>query len=146
MADDKKVYTKAEIRKIAPKYRGDPKDFDPHFKSNKPVKKDDFKKKEKRETPRPDSLDAAKTPTPQQNAPMWADSIFGIDVAVRELIVEEEVSPNYSRLPEIITEVLANLRADDKSLDKAMTKEMLYYLSATVLWARLLEIKAKRYA
>lgn len=47
----------------------------------------------------PTALDKAKTPTPPKNTPVWADSVFESEVAVRELNVNQQISP--SLLPEM---------------------------------------------
>ncbi|CAG4969751.1 unnamed protein product [Colias eurytheme] len=75
---------------------------------------------------------------------MWADSIFGIDVSVRELAVNQELSPTFGRLPDIVEEVYSAIGGDDKNFNKQMTKNMLMYYTTAILWSRLLEIKAKR--
>lgn len=133
-----------EIRKIAPGYRGKPEKFDPAK-----VGKSSAPPKPKTEpasaaVPSPSALDKAKTPTPQKNTPLWADSIFGIDVAVRELHVNQEVTPIFARLPDVIDEVYSSLGGDDTNLGKQMSKVMLMYYSTSLLWALLLDIKAKR--
>lgn len=142
-----KLYTKKEIKKIAPGYRGKPEKFDP----TKVGKKNDGAKTTQRkagpasrEVTPPTALEKAKTPTPPKNTPMWADSVFGIDVSVRELDVRQEISPSFGRLPEIVEEVYSAISGDDLSLNKQMTKGMLMYYTTAILWARLLDIKAKR--
>lgn len=116
-----------EIRKIAPGYRGKPEKFDPAK-----VGKGSAPPKPKTEpasaaVPSPSALDKAKTPTPQKNTPLWADSIFGIDVAVRELHVNQEVTPIFARLPDVIDEVYSSLGGDDTNLGKQISKGMLMY-------------------
>ncbi len=86
----------------------------------------------------------AANPTPQKDEAIWADSIFGIDVCLREERPKETFSPNFSRLPEITREVYSNMAADDSTLNKKLTSKMLSYYSTTLLWARLVDIKAKR--
>lgn len=75
---------------------------------------------------------------------MWVDSIFGIDVAVRELQVDQSISPNFSKLADVTEEVYASIGGDDKNLNKQLTKEMDMYYHVSLLWARLLDIKSKR--
>lgn len=94
--------------------------------------------------PTPTATDKAANPTPQKNSPLWADSIFGVDVAVRELDVNQEVTPSFGRLPEIVDEVYSSIGGDDQSLNKQLTKGMLMYYSSALLWARLLDVKSKR--
>jgi len=65
-------------------------------------------------------------------------------VSVRELDVNEEIAPSLARTPEINREICLNLAADDKNIQKNMSQEMLNYYATAVIWARLLDIKAKR--
>lgn len=144
MNKEKKLYTPEEIKKIAPGYRGKPENFNPEKlgKKSAPTKKVNGPA-----TPAvtaPTALDKATNPTPPKNNPMWADSIFGIDVAVRELQVNQEITPSFARLPEIVDEVYSSIGGDDQNLNKQMTKGMLMYYSTAMLWTRLLNIKAKR--
>lgn len=71
---------------------------------------------------------------------MWADSIFGIDVAVRELNLNQEITPTYERLPEI-AKVYSSIGGDDTNLNKQMSKGILMYYSTALLWTRLLDNK-----
>lgn len=137
----KKIYTKEEIKKIAPSYRGKPANFNPnHQGGKKPPTKPHGPATPN--IPAPTSLGTK--PTAQKNTPIWADSIFGIDVSVRELNVNQEITPSFARLPEIVDEVYASIGGDDTSLNKQLSKGMLSYYSTAMLWARLLDIKAKR--
>ncbi|CAB3232075.1 unnamed protein product [Arctia plantaginis] len=142
---DKKIYTPEEIKKIAPGYRGKPEKFDPakvgKKREGQPNKKQGPTSSK---VPAPTATDKAANPTPPKNAPMWAESVFGIDVAVRELDVNQEITPTFGRLPEVVEEVYSAIGGDDQSLSKQMTKGMLMYYSTAMLWARLLDIKAKR--
>lgn len=91
------------------------------------------------------ATEKAKTPTAPKNTPLWADSVFGIDVSVRELHVNhQEIIPSFARLPDIVEEVYSAIGGDDKDLNKRMTKSMLMYYTTAIFWARLLDIKAKR--
>ncbi|KAJ8728934.1 hypothetical protein PYW07_006630 [Mythimna separata] len=141
---EKRLYTPEEIKKIAPGYRGKAQNFDP----SKIGKKSELPQKKQGpaspKVPAPTATDKAANPTPPKNTPLWADSIFGIDVAVRELNVNQEVSPNFGRAPEIVEEVYSAISGDDTNLNKQMTKGMLSYYTTAMLWARLLDIKAKR--
>lgn len=142
--EPKRLYTKEEIKKIAPGYRGKPERFDPAKvgkKAEAPQKKGGPTSKE---VAPPKSTDKATTPTPPKNSPMWADSIFGIDVAVRELQVDQSISPNFSKLADRTEEVYASIGGDDKNLNKQLTKEMVMYYHTSLLWARLLDTKSKR--
>lgn len=138
-------FTPEEIKKIAPGYRGKPERFDPAKvgKKNEGAKTGKKSGLSSKEVTPP----KAKTPTAPKNASIWADSVFGIDVAIRELHVNQklqDISPTFGRLPDLVEEVYASIGGDDKNLYKQMTKGMLMYYSTAMLWARLLDIKAKR--
>lgn len=140
-SDGKKIYTKEEIKKIAPGYRGKPEKFNPNHRGGpKPPAKPQGPSSP--QVPAPTALGVK--PTAQKNTPMWADSIFGIDVSVREINVNQEIMPSFARLPEIVDEVFTSIGGDDNNLSKQMSKGMLSYYSTAMLWARLLDIKAKR--
>lgn len=79
------------------------------------------------------SLDNAKTPTSPKNTLLWTDSIFGIEVAVRELQVDQEISPNFSKLVDLTEEVYASIGGDDKNLNKQITKGMLMFYNTTLI-------------
>ncbi|CAH0717700.1 unnamed protein product, partial [Brenthis ino] len=105
-------------------YRGKPEKFDPTKVGKKTVEgKPKRVEPASKDVAPPTALDKAKTPTPPKNTPMWADSVFGIDVAVRELHVNQEISPSFGRLPDIVEEVYSSLGGDDKNLNKQMTKK-----------------------
>lgn len=143
---EKKIYDANEIKKIAPGYRGKPENFDPSKIGKKPASKPTVEKSrnQSRKLPEPTQLEEAKKQTPQKNTPMWADSVFGIDVSVRELEVNLEHTPTLARLPEIVEEVFASIGGDDKNRNKCLTREMLMYYTTALTWARLLDIKVKR--
>lgn len=141
---EKKIYTQEENKKIAPGYRGKPERFDPSKVGKPKAPQPPRKGPASAAVTPPTALDKAAKQTPPKNSPLWADSVFGIDVAVRELTVNQEVQPTYARLPEIVEEVYSSIGGDDQNLNKQMTKGMLMYYSTTMLWARLLDIKAKR--
>lgn len=139
-----KIYSKEEIRKIAPGYRGRPENFDPTKVGKKSAPSKKAKGPASPEVTPPTALDKAAKPTPPKNAPMWADAVFGIDVAVRRLNVNQEITPSFGRLPEIVDDVYSAMSGDDTNIGKQMSKGMLMYYSTAMLWARLLDIKAKR--
>lgn len=146
MENQPKTYTRDELKKIAPGYRGKPENLDPHkIKTGKPNQKQAKTQRPPTEMPPPTQLDDAKKPTPQKNSPLWAASIFGIDTSVRELQVNLEFQNSFANLKNIVSEVYSALGTDDKSLTKSLTKEMLmYYATSLHLWLRLIQIKAQR--
>lgn len=93
-------YTIEEIRKMAPGYRGKPENFDPT-----------------KVTP-PTNTKAPRNPTAQKA--LWAESIFGIEVSVRELQVNQEFTPIFAWLPSIVEEMFSALGADDINLNKRL--------------------------
>nr|APG79082.1 hypothetical protein 5 [Hubei tetragnatha maxillosa virus 9]APG79160.1 hypothetical protein 5 [Hubei tetragnatha maxillosa virus 9] len=138
---ENKKYTRAEIAKIAPNYRGKPENFKPDFrKVEKPQKSD-----KKDTTPRPEKKEEKQVgaPTPQKNATLWDAAIFGADVTVRELVCFEEHKPSFARMCSIIAETYGSMAADDGTIGKKISKEMFAYYATALLWARLLDIKAK---
>lgn len=82
-------------------------------------------------------------PTPQKNDPIWTEAIFGVDVILCELNQVTEFTPSYARLNDIIRSSFGQMLGDDR-LNRKLIVELLNYHSTAVLWARLLDIKAKR--
>lgn len=66
-------------------------------------------------------------PTKQRDDAVWADSIFGVDVTLREERPIETFSPSFARIPEIVRELHANMAAEDANLNKKITVEMVNY-------------------
>lgn len=93
--------------------------------------------------PPPTMIEAAKKPTPQKNHCIWEDAIFTPDANWRELVVMEEMSPSFARLPDIVEATIAQMAPDCPTLNKNLNKEMLMYYSTALLWARLLSVKDK---
>ncbi|UPT53746.1 MAG: hypothetical protein 4 [Bactrocera dorsalis orbivirus isolate Bt] len=143
-AKQEKLYTKEEIKKIAPGYRGKPENFKLNFKAKDSKPQPKGSKSQVVPTTKPTQLEEAKNPTPQRNQPLWAESIFGVDVSVRELNVNLEFQNSYANLDNVVSEVYTALGTDDKSLQKGMSREMLMYYATTLLWTRLMQIKAQR--
>lgn len=95
-----------------------------------------------RKPPPVEKIDAA--PTPQRNEPIWSEAIFGVDVVLKELDQVTEFIPSFARLNDINRVSWILMLGDDDRLNRKLTLELLNYHTATVLWARLLDIKAKR--
>lgn len=83
-------------------------------------------------------------PTPQRNDPIWSEAIFGVDVILRELDQVTEFTPSYARLSEITRAAWMLMLGDDDRLNRKITLELLNYHTTAILWARLLDVKAKR--
>ncbi|GBP12673.1 hypothetical protein EVAR_10319_1 [Eumeta japonica] len=106
-----KNYTTEEIRKLAPKYRGKPENFDPS-KVGKP-KTEKPKKKMAQTLSPPRQIDATEKPTPQKNYPLREDSVFVIDTSCRELDVSDEFTSSFARQPDLVEEVHSAIGPDD---------------------------------
>lgn len=85
MRQPPKPYTSEEIKRIAPGYRNKPENFNPDKveKKTPAPKPKNVVKPNRKKVPPQTKLEAANTPTPQKNIPMWANSVFGVDVSVR---------------------------------------------------------------
>jgi hypothetical protein len=148
--EGKKVYSLDEIKKIAPGYRGKPANFDPTKvgkKSAPPRKPKEPSTNEKsRPGPSSDQLPPParpqRAPTAQRNESMISESIFGVDVSVTEIALNQEFGANYQRLIDISTETYQNFRADEKQLDRILANEEVAYYATALLWFRLLDVKA----
>lgn len=145
-----KVYTTDEIKKIAPGYRGKPQNFDPSRvgkKGEKPTSKPKTPSKQPKPGPTgpelPPPTNPQKAPTAQRNESIISEAIFGVDVAVTEIAPRQEFSASYNRLVDVSLETYQNLRADEKQIDRILMKEEMAYYATSLLWMRLLDIKAK---
>lgn len=76
--------------------------------------------------------------------PLWAESIFGVDVIFRVLEQVVEFFPNCARLFDLTRLVYMQMLADDDTLNRKVKLEMLNYYVFSMLWARMIDIKAKR--
>lgn len=147
---EKKTYTMEEIKKLAPGYRGKAENFDPTKvgkKSEKPPPKPKGVKQNNKpgpasgELPAPTHLQSA--PTPQRNESIISEAIFGVDVSVTEIAPRQEFSASYNRLIDVSMETYQNLRADEKQLDRIIMKEEMSYYTTSLLWMKLIDVKAK---
>lgn len=145
-----KAYTTDEIKKIAPGYRGKPQNFDPTKvgkKTEKPAPKPKTLTKQSRPGPTgpelPPPTNPQRAPTAQRNESIISEAIFGVDVAVTEIAPRQEFSASYNRLIDVSLETYQNLRADEKQIDRILMKEEMAYYATSLLWMRLLDVKAK---
>jgi hypothetical protein len=145
-----KVYSIDEIKRIAPGYRGKPQNFDP----TRVGKKDEKRAQKPKEHPKqqrpgptspelPPPTNPQRAPTSQRNESIISESIFGVDVSVTEIAPRQEFSASYNRVIDVSLETFQNLRADEKQLDRTLMKEEMAYYATSLLWMRLLDIKAK---
>jgi len=147
---DNKVYTSEEVKKIAPGYRGKPQNFDPTKVGKKNERKSPAPKEDRKQTrPGPSSPELPpptkpqRAPTSQRNESIISEAIFGVDVSVTEIAPRQEFSASYNRIVDVSLETYQNLRADEKQLDRILMKEEMAYYATSLLWMRLLDIKAK---
>jgi hypothetical protein len=147
----KKIYTSDEIQKIAPNYRGGPENFDPAKVGKKGKKRAPQKPKDAKQKPRPGPTSGElpaptrpqRAPTAQRNESIIAESIFGIDVFVTEIAPRQEFNASYNRLVDMSLETYQNFRADERQLDRILAKEEMAYYATSLLWFKLLDVKAK---
>ena len=141
---ENKSYTKEEVAKIAPHYRGKIENFDPAKVSRKkaPQPKRTSGPKGPGVTP-PDALNQG-TPTPQRNELILSEAIFGPDVFVREIIATETFTANYAKIIPMALEVYSQCTVDERQLDRVIVKEEFTYYATAMLWLKLLTIKDKQ--
>lgn len=136
------MYTKDEVARIAPGYRGKIENFDPSRKGNKgkfgPVNKEIPK-----ELPAPTKREVMQK-TPQVNHNLWEEAFFAPQMNVRELETNVEFTPSFARLSDLTKEVYSHFQSEDHMLNKSLTEAMMTYYNVSLLWARLLDIKSKR--
>lgn len=140
----KVMYSREEIAKIAPGYRGKPENFDPSKRGKKvsnpkPVTR--LGPKTDKVTP-PQNLQTKSTP--QRNDPIISEAIFGIDISVTEIMPRQNFKANYAKLPAIAAEVYDGYRADEKQLERVIVREEISYYATAMLWLKLLDVKAKQ--
>lgn len=75
---------------------------------------------------------------------IWDEAIFGVDVFLIKIAQQTTFSPTFARMPEITSTVYSRLMGEDYRITKKLTKPMLHYYNTGLLWARLLDLKAKR--
>lgn len=138
-------YTKEDIQRLAPNYRGKPENFNPDPKARKPTKPPPKRNGPKSsELPPPTHLDANKNPTPQRNDPIISESIFGVDVSVTAIEPQQHFNASYAKLLDIVELTYQSMQPDVKQLDRLFTKEELMYYATAMLWIRLIDIKSKQ--
>lgn len=149
---EKKSYSLEEMRKIAPNYRGDPKNFDPEKlgKRNprptpKPMaRKESTKPKLSGEIPTPAHINTPQTPTPQRNESIISEAIFGADVSVIPIDPRQNFASSYAKIVDVAKETYGNYLADNKQMDRVFAEEEFSYYCIALLWVRLIDIKAKQ--
>jgi hypothetical protein len=142
-AEDKRITSVEELRKVTPFYKGKPENFDPKKIGKKIPPQKKLGPKSPAPTP-PSRINMPQTPTPQRNEPMISEAIFGVDITVFEIEPRQNFEADYSKLPDIAVEVYNNASIDEKHLDRKMAKEEMSYYATGMLWLKLLEVKAKQ--
>lgn len=141
---DQKVYTKEEIKKIAPNYRGKPANFKPNFRKDKEVSGNPPKRNGPQSPVLPPPGHLQTTEGVQRNEPIIAESIFGVDVSVTEIQPRQNFSCNYAKLIDLATETFDAYRADEKQLDRKVERVEMSYYATALLHLRLIEVKSKQ--
>lgn len=143
-----RIFNVDEIKQIAPRYRGKPE----NFRADKVGKRNDPPRTRQGQRHGPTSpeveppkfLHLNKNPTPPRNESLVSEAIFGVDVTVVPINPRQSFSANYSQLEHISRETFLNYGADNKFLDRQMTAEEFNYYNVSMLWLKLLDVKAKQ--
>lgn len=94
--------------------------------------------------PKPSHAHLNKPPAqPQADPNPLADSVFGVDVSVREVNLEQEFTPAVLTFTDISRLISTEMQIDDVNLSKAITPEMFDYYATAMLWARIITLKVK---
>lgn len=145
--ESKKTYTLEEIKKLAPGYKGKAENFDPSKVGKKRGAPKPKASKQQRPGPSsgevPPPTNPQKEATPQRNEPIISESIFGIDVTVTKIAPRQEFSACYNRVIDVALETYQNFRPDEKQLDRLLAKEEVAYYATSMLWIKLIDVKAK---
>lgn len=86
----------------------------------------------------------AAKPSPQRNDLFFANAIFGIDVSVMEINKVTEFTPSFARLQNISRATVTRLMGKDDQFNQKLNLEMVNYHTNAMLWARLLDLRARR--
>lgn len=138
------ILTKEEIAKIAPGYRGKPKNFDPSKAGQKRAPRSQPVGPKSPLLPRPSHLDKKLEPTPQKNHDMLADSIFGSDVGVNPIVPHETFTPSLAKVIDICNSIYNQFPSEDKFLDRNFMQVEFQYYGVAMTWFRMLDIKVKQ--
>jgi hypothetical protein len=142
---DKKTHTPEEIRRLAPGYKGKLENFDVQKVGRKAMPKTRSPNAPKSaDVTAPTALDKNINPTEQSNELLLEDSIFGTDVTIIPITPIEQFSTSYARLPEIAVETYNQYSIDETQMERVLVKEDLPYYATGLLWAKLIDVKAKQ--
>lgn len=86
----------------------------------------------------------AAKPTQSKDETLYDTGIFGFDISRRVLHPQTEFTPAPSRYPALISDNHKRLITDDPRMSRMLTREMLSYYGIACLWARIIDVKAKR--
>lgn len=142
---EKKTYTLDEIKKLAPGYRGKAEKFDPAKagKKKQPPTRSKLGPKSPN-VPPPQALDKGASPTAQRNDLILSESIFGVDITVTEIKPREDFSTSFAQLPAIALEIHRQCQTDERQMDRILVKEEVSYYATSLLWMKLIDVKAKQ--
>lgn len=150
MNAERKVMSPEEIRRIAPGYRGKAENFDPE-RVGKPRGKPKRDAKRSSQAKGPQSAEvpapmvdmSTSQPTPQRNESIISEAIFGVDVRVTPITPHENFNSSYANLQTLSEETFDQYATDERQLDRVIERSEFVYYTTSLLWMRLIDLKAK---
>lgn len=94
-----------------------------------------------KQLPPPRNTAGMLNPTPLRDDPIYKESIFGTDVAVRENNMRTTIQPAAFGLIPTVDAVWQEMVADNSNIQKEMLVEGLRYYSTALLWLRIIQLK-----
>lgn len=138
-----RVYTKEEVERLCPAYKGRPENFNPNrTKKVATAAKPKGGPASPKVTP-PTQQHRNVNPTPQRNEPLYAEAIFGTDISVVELAPLQSITPNLSKTVDVADSAYAEWATDDQMLARKMTQYEFRYYVTSLTWLRIIDLKAK---
>lgn len=129
-----------------PNYRGKRENFNPNFKH--PNAKSQPKQNPKKPAqptsktlPGPSNSAGMKNPTPTRDEPIWKESVFGPEIAVRETNSRTTFTPSCSALISVVNTMWSAMRYGEQQIDKQMLVEALRYYGVALMWLRIISLK-----
>jgi hypothetical protein len=92
----------------------------------------------------PSVLHQAANPTPQRNESLLAESIFGVDVTITEIHSLDDFTTSFAMLPAIAADTFNQCQTDERHMGKLLAREEMSYYATSLLWMKLIEVKAKQ--
>lgn len=140
----KKVYSLEEIKKMTPGYRGKLENFDPAKVGKKPALKQKTIGPKEPELPTPFKHGEIAQPSVKDTESLISDAISCVGVTVFDIAPTQSFSSNFSRLPEIASEICDSYTPDVRQIERELVKEEVSYYATGLLWLKLLQVKAKQ--